>query len=283
LLPFPLWFGYGDDKNALTYGLQFVIDIFKEFLEPASIVSILMLLGIGVVLLYVRGGKWGRRWLTAMAIFYWCLAMPVTEQWIERPLTRRFGSISTPKDAQGVRVIVVLSGGSITLRTRAGALTTATEESFLRSMEAARVYALLKPATVIASGGKPMPDVQAEPEAAALRDGLLKMHVPVVDIVMETESNTTYDEAIIVKRMLAARGTDRLILVTSPAHMARSMATFEAQGLHPIASVSAAGISFFPWSLVPSRRTLARSSMAIHEYAAFPYYWARGRMKRSSS
>ena len=51
------------------------------------------------------------------------------------------------------------------------------------------------------------------------------------DIVLESDSRDTADEAEIIAKMI---GRERFILVTSAAHMPRSMALFKKRGLQPI-------------------------------------------------
>ena len=261
---------------------QPLLNFFKQTLHPASALAILLLLAIGTVLLYVRGGRWGRRWLTAVVLAYWFMATPACVSWLERPLTRGLAPLRTAADAGGADVIVLLSGGTVTYTSAHHSLTAVTDQSAFRAIEAARVYRLLGRATIIASGGVSLPGLQTEPESVTLRDALVRLDVAAGDIVLEDESKATYEEAGWVKAKLAARHVDRFVLVTSPAHMRRSVAVFVAQGLHPIPSISAQNSDFEPASsFVPARYALFDSEAALYEYAALLYYWARGRLSAS--
>ena len=261
---------------------QPVLDVFKQTLHPASALAILLLLAIGAVLLYVRGGRWGRRWLTAVVLAYWFMATPACASWLERPLTRGLAPLRTAADAGGTDVIVLLSGGTVTYTSAHHSLTTVADQSAFRAIEAARVYRLLGRATIIASGGMPLLERQAESEGVTLRDALIRLGVAPRDIVLESESKTTYEQAIRIKPMLAAMHADRFVLVTSPEHMRRSLAVFVAQGLYPIASISAEHSDFEPASsFVPARYALLDSEAALYEYGALLYYWAHGRLSAS--
>lgn len=112
--------------------------------------------------------------------------------------------------------------------------------------------------------------------AAALeRDG-----VPAQAIVKENQSDTTRENAVFTARLLRDRGIDRFLLVTSALHMPRSMASFQNQGLDPIAAPSPPQIvvpedpDFSFW--LPDLHTLNASRSIIKEYLGLLVYWARG-------
>jgi len=262
--------------------LQPILNLFKQTLHPASALTILLLLATGTLLLYVGGGRWGRRWLTAVVLAYWFMATPACASWFVRPLVRGYGPLQSAAAAKGAAVIVLLSGGTLTYVVSGRSVTTLSDQSAFRALEAARLYRLLGRATIIASGGMPLPESQTEPEDVALRDALIRLGVAASDIVLESESNTTYEQAVRIKPMLTAMHVDRFVLVSSPEHMRRSLAVFEAQGLHPIPSVSARSSDFDRANaFVPARHALSESDAALYQYGALLYYWAHGRLSAS--
>lgn len=264
--------------------MQSVVDLFKQSLDPAAATTIILMFAIGALLLYVRGGRWGRRWITAVAIGYWLIATPVCASLVEWPLTRGLLPIRDASDARGARTIVLLSGGTITVSRGQRSLTMLAEDSASRTLEAARLYFLLGRPTVVSSGGTPVPTVQTKSEGAVMVEGLLALGVSSGDIVLEDASKTTYEEAVFVGPILAARRTEPFLLVTSAVHMRRSLAVFRAQGLRPIAAVSLPrSETASHWrarfiECVPSRRALFRSVAALHEYAGLFYYLVNGRL-----
>ena len=62
--------------------------------------------------------------------------------------------------------------------------------------------------------------------------------MPTDRVIIESESRNTREEAVILKRLLAERGIDRFVIVTSPIHMGRSLAAFAVEGMHPVPSAS---------------------------------------------
>jgi uncharacterized SAM-binding protein YcdF (DUF218 family) len=71
-----------------------------------------------------------------------------------------------------------------------------------------------------------------------MRDAIVQLGVAPADVLVEAESKNTREEAFVVARMLADRPRKPIVLVTSPTHMARSLAAFRAAGLDPIPSVA---------------------------------------------
>ena len=78
--------------------------------------------------------------------------------------------------------------------------------------------------------------------------------------------------------ILGNRRSEPILLVTSPMHMRRSVAVFEAAGMKPVPAAA------LPWSerspLVcrwcPTHDALQVSDDVVYEQAAYLYYWAHG-------
>jgi len=115
-----------------------------------------------------------------------------------------------------------------------------------------------------------------------MRDAMLELGVPPDHIVLETESKNTREEAIIIARMLAGRASQRIVLVTSPTHMPRSLAVFRAAGLDPIPSAAAYksdhSLERLRW--LPSDAGLVLLDSVVYDTAATWYYKARGWIPR---
>ena len=92
--------------------------------------------------------------------------------------------------------------------------------------------------------------------------------VPKEDIILESESMSTFDEAKFIKPIVK---TERFLLITSASHMRRSMALFRKLGMQPIAAPIGHlvkrigdGISF-----LPGARNLLKSDTIIWETLAY--------------
>jgi uncharacterized SAM-binding protein YcdF (DUF218 family) len=248
----------------------------KQFLIPGSLFFLLIAMSFGVLLLFGRGRapRWGRRWLAGVIALYAILSLQGTSDLLIWGLSGRYRSISTQQQAQGARVIVVLSNGVRGARTTLQELAVVSNESAQNALEAARLYRLLDQPTLLASGGITHPLARA-PESQALAVGLEALGVPADRIELESRSRTTHEQAVFVSEWLTTRGETRFVLVTTPEHMRRAVGAFEAQGLLPIPSVAAFRYGGSPaWQ--PTRYALQGSENAIYEYLAWCLYRVRG-------
>jgi uncharacterized SAM-binding protein YcdF (DUF218 family) len=256
-----------------------MLDFLKETLRPSTISCILALLTPGLVLLFIpRLARWGRRWLGAVVVFYWLLSTSAGAGLLARTLRGPYRPLASADEARGARVVVMLGSGSFNIRAGGRQLTSIGVEAGLRVLETARLFELLNGPLVIASGGITEHDAAAAPESIALQRALLQVGIPHDRILLESESKSTRDEAVIIRRMLAERGVTTFVLVTSPTHIARSMRTFEQQGMHPIASPSqlVPDRSAGRGPLMPSEMWLGIGDAAVYEWLAWGYYWWRG-------
>jgi uncharacterized SAM-binding protein YcdF (DUF218 family) len=244
--------------------------------HPSSIATMLTLFAIGVALSYTRFAKWGRRWLTAVAIGYWALATPAVAELLARTVGD-FERVETAADAKGADAIVLLGGGIGTHRADGLAIDDL-NGSAARVLEAVRVYRLLDRPLIFVSGGNTASLDPPRTEAHALRVALRGLGIPDDRIVAEDASMTTHEQAVDLKPILVAHHVERFVLVTSPTHMARALAVFRALGLTPIPSAAALrnGTDRSRWSLLPDRESLVVSDDVIYESLAWEYYRARG-------
>jgi uncharacterized SAM-binding protein YcdF (DUF218 family) len=257
-----------------------VLDTLKHALQPSSITLMLVLLAAGVVLLYARPAiaRWARRGLAAMTLAYWVLSCPAGAALLARTLTDSYRPIESSAEAAGAQAVVMLGAGSRTVAAANGRWSMVTHPSALRVLETVRVYRLLGDPLVIVSGGITDADAPTTPESEAMRSAVIALGVPPGRVAVEAESKNTRDEAVIVKRMLAERGVDRFVLVTSPVHMPRALNAFAAQGLHPVPSASplygdrAAG----PFPLLPDSSAFEVGNAVVYEWCARAYYRLRG-------
>ena len=140
------------------------------------------------------------------------------------------------------------------------------------------MYRLLGDPLVIVSGGVTDSDAKALSEAEAIRGAVIALGVPTDRVIIESESRNTREEAVILKRLLAERGIDRFVIVTSPIHMGRSLAAFAVEGMHPVPSASPLyqDRTDPPFALKPNEVSLEIGNAVVYEWCARAYYWWRG-------
>jgi uncharacterized SAM-binding protein YcdF (DUF218 family) len=235
------------------------------------------LVAMAVWLLARPSSRAPKRALLVLALGYWLVSTPLGSGMLAAGLTRGVTSLPTKASAMGADTVVVLGGGASTYREAGAVVGVLLPGSVLRALEGARVARLIDARLVIASGGEPR-EYQLEPESRMIRDALVQTGVPADRILEEAESKTTRDEAVVLRGILAARGVTRFVLVTSPLHMRRSLATFRAEGLDPVPSASpmSSDNAIPPPLLLPNEYSLSTSSLALYEYAATVYYWLNG-------
>jgi uncharacterized SAM-binding protein YcdF (DUF218 family) len=264
-------------NHVLDTLMMLIIDFIKN-LRLTGVPFVLLAFGLGIALLHHRHTvAWGRRWLTALVLGYWFLAIPAGARLMLLPMSVRYRPIATREQAQGAQAVIVLGGGTLS-HVADGMAVDDVGASALRLIEAVRVYKLIGDPLVVVSGGNTQLLHPPRPEADAYREVVIRLGVPPSRILVEDQGMTTREEALYLKPMLSARGLTRCVIVTSPTHMARSLAVFREVGLDPVPSAARqwGDQEMSPWSLVPTRQSLTLSDGALYDYMATVYYWMRG-------
>jgi uncharacterized SAM-binding protein YcdF (DUF218 family) len=256
-----------------------IIDFLKFTLRPSSPLGLVLLFGAGVMWLYVRPASRGpRRYLLGVVLGYWLLATPIGANALTWGLGHGLTPLRSAEEARGADTVVVLGGGARTFDGGEAIVGVLSTPSILRAIEGARVAKLIGARLVIASGGRPVPELQRRPESDMLRETLILAGVPAALVIEESTSKTTREQARLLGPILRAHGVRQFLLVTSPTHMRRSLAVFASEGLTPIPAVSPArpiGLKRPAW-LLPNGESLEMSDEAIYDTGAAMYYWWKG-------
>jgi uncharacterized SAM-binding protein YcdF (DUF218 family) len=148
-----------------------------------------------------------------------------------------------------------------------------------RLTTAAELYFAGKAPVILISGGA---EPEQLPEAELLADILRALQVPSSALLLEPNSRTTYDNALMSAEILNKAGYNHILLVTSGVHMRRALALFQQQGLQVTAAATDHQLPKFQDSLVPgwlpTYYRLARSSRAIHEWVGYAIYDVTGKL-----
>jgi uncharacterized SAM-binding protein YcdF (DUF218 family) len=191
-----------------------------------------------------------------------------------------------PDASAGVRAIVVLSGygddTSPSVTSRLSMETTA------RMVEGIRLYRELPGVKLVISGG--VLHEGQPPIAQLMADLATTMGVPERDVVIEGNSETTYENLVEVKKILRS---EPFILVTSACDLRRATAVARKLGMRPLAAPAAiwaaqhhaAGMSWQEWAwtlagdlTMPSPSRFDYLQRAHHEYVGYAWYWMLGRV-----
>ena len=202
-------------------------------------------------------------------------AVPQAIGWLL--LTHRFHEFS-PSDVPPGRVaIVLLGGGTDTVHGWNDAtLADPSGDGLERVLEASRVFGMTHADWIISSGGNL--DPRQEKDAVTMRDQLVRIGVPADRILLEADSQTTHDQAVLVAPMLHRLGAQQVILVTSDIHMPRSLGTFRASDVNAIPAIAPNTVANAPLvkRFLPSVEGFERSQQVEHELVGIPYYAVRG-------
>jgi uncharacterized SAM-binding protein YcdF (DUF218 family) len=177
-------------------------------------------------------------------------------------------------------VVIVLGGGvdpDITVETGR----TAFREGAERMITAFDLLRAGRAKNVLLSGG-PWGDPHragVRSEAGVMADQLEAWGIDAARIAVEERSKNTHENAVESLRIVRERGWERVLLVTSAAHMPRAFACFVHEGLH----VDALPVDF--WAADPAHRppgwlprawAMLESTQILHEWAGRAVYRARG-------
>lgn len=152
----------------------------------------------------------------------------------------------------------------------------------------ASLYRAGKAPKIIVSGGRIAWKGGGNPESEDLTKLLITMGVPEVDIIPESNSLNTRENAVNVQKILKAENFKSILLVTSAIHMPRSMAIFRRLGIQAIAAPTDYRISQLELdqpnrqteaailSFIPNEECFFLTTQAIREYIGLYVYKLRG-------
>ncbi len=239
----------------------------------------LLLTGSALALWWPARRRTAAKFFAALAGIYTILGCYPLAAWGSAWLASPFHELRRSDVAPGRTAIVLLGSGSITtVDWQNNQFSFPDPIGAARTLEAARVFRLLNAEWLISSGGEPDPSDPDLPSGETMRDTLTRMGVPRERIVVEQESRTTREEAILVQRLLTSLGAEQVVLVTSGMHMRRSLGVFRAAGVQAIPAIARDGQHFSSsvWRLLPSQEGLSLSHLVVHELLGLAYYRLRG-------
>ncbi len=254
--------------------------IISAFLNPLPFSLILSFLGL-YFLWFTNKQKAGKIMVSVGLVILTLFSYPVVTDALLRPLERKYDAfeiesssvVSETVDKPVIKFVVVLGGGHIS-DPALPLLSQMSMRPVVRLMEGIRIYRKFPGAKLLLSGGGVFDLIsEAELMARVARE----MGVPERDIILESKSKDTRDEALFIKPMV---GNEPFVLVTTASHIPRSMALFKKLGMNPIASPVGHSIKdgqrFGFNSFFPSTGSIKNAESAIHEYLGMIWAKLRG-------
>jgi uncharacterized SAM-binding protein YcdF (DUF218 family) len=191
---------------------------------------ILFLLLLGLVMLYSRWWKGGRRFLVLALSLLMVTAVVPTGSMLLSFLEQRFPQpTEIPSDVKGI----ILLGGSFDLKVTADLKRHSYNMAGGRIMDFMQLAAKYPQLPIVFTGGGTNPDPDAN-EAYNMKKILLGFGFDVSRVTFEDKSKSTVENAAFSYAMIKPKPEDKWLLVTSAYHMPRSVGLFRTAGWNVI-------------------------------------------------
>lgn len=252
------------------------------FVYPIGLACILMLIS----LFRPRQPRWQRGLVGLALLILWLSSSRLVAATLLRSLEWRY---LPPAEVPTADVIVVLGGGTKTAEYPRP--TVEVSEAGDRTLYAAWLYHQGVAEHLLLTGGHVFTSTLATepPEAEDMLTIMQMLDVPDEAIWLETKSRNTYENALYSRPLLAEKGINTILLVTSAIHMPRSVAIFEKQGFTVIPLPTDFIVTESSWqeitsltfqgqfgNVLPTVENLQFTTWALKEYIGMAVYRLRG-------
>ncbi len=221
-----------------------------------------------------RGLRWplvmyGLLYLDTMPAFAW-----LTSSWLEHTQSR---ILSRPDEA----VAIVVFGGGVITPSEPGGPTLPHIGTFARTVRGLELYRQGTPCPILVSGGKTDQTSTEAPVAETMATILRTCGVPADDLIVETVSRNTAENAVESARLLRERGlAGPVVLVTHGTHLPRATHHLRAAGV----MVIPVGVDYHTdelrsgqvW-LIPRATAVSANHDTFYETCAWLKLWLTGR------
>jgi uncharacterized SAM-binding protein YcdF (DUF218 family) len=253
--------------------------IVSQFFFPLPLILFLSLVGL-FFLWFTKKQKLGKVLVSIGTLALFILSYPVIPNSLLAPLERKYKPYTErslqEKDRENttyIKYIVILGGGHVSDQNLplTGQLS---QETLIRLAEGIRIHRkCAKSKLIVSGGGDPVSNATLMAELA------VELGVNTSDIIIESESRDTKDEARIIKEIVKKNA---FVLVTSASHMPRSMAMFKRLGMDPVPAPTAHNVKatpgVSPGSFFPSAFHLRNAEKAVYEYLGIIWAKLRGQI-----
>jgi uncharacterized SAM-binding protein YcdF (DUF218 family) len=232
---------------------------------------------VGLLLVWRRYGRKRLVFLTIALALLAAACLPVSSYYALGSLEWSYPRLEKrPNDAAA---IVVLAG-SIRPSDHDKWQCSPGTDTLYRCLRAAELYRAT-PCPIVVSGGKVHDSDPLPPAAEVMRDFLLSQGVDSGDLIVETRSRTTYENALECARILADKDIHRVVLVSDAAHLRRAVGCFRKQGIDTVpcgCRYRATGRNGGVADFLPDGSAAAGVEEAAHEWLGLAWYWLTNRI-----
>ena len=250
--------------------------IYLSKILPLLVLPIGLVLELSLVaLLFLRKGwrKTASAFLGTAMLVLWVASMPIVADALLGRLEQDYPAVMMTEVPLSECIVVL--GGTVepVLPPR---VDIDMHEAVDRVRKAAQLFHADRGRVIIVSGGNLPWSPFAEPEAESMKTLLLEWGVPAESIVLEGESRNTRENAANSIALFEELACETPLLVTSAAHMKRSVAVFERHGV-TVFPVSAdvrvvKNTKYTVLDFLPDAEALKQTSDAIREWIGQKVY-----------
>lgn len=248
----------------------------SQLVHPLTGTLLLLLATIVALALH-----WRRAGLALAGVAFvstWLVATPAFSHWLRLSLERAHQPLAVEQLPAAEAIVVLGSGVQPAVRPRAYPNLRYAAD---RVWHGARLYAAGKAPLIITTGSRPYHD-EGPTAADAAAEILGTLGVPADAIVAPGHSVSTYTDALIVRKILAERGLERVLLVTSALHMPRALATFQNAGIAVFPAATDFEVADVPYAgahaWLPDNDAFWGTGRALYEYVGIAWYRLTDRM-----
>lgn len=227
------------------------------------------------------------RWLPVPIFFALVILLVSSNNFVANSLVQTLEWQHIPKTELPQAQAIVILGGTTRSAAKPRPEVDLREQGD-RILYGAQLYRQGKAPVVIASGGRIPWRGGGAPESADMAEILKLLGVPESAIMQDPTSLNTYENAVNVKQILAKRGINQVLLVTSAMHMPRALQIFLRQGIEAIPAPTDFLVTELELeepkvspqatllSLLPTADQLDKTTRVIKEYIGTVVYRLRG-------
>lgn len=254
--------------------------LISQLFYPVPLCLEIFIVGV-VLLLFTRKQRSGKLIILTGVVLLISMSYTTLPNMLLKPLEYRYPPIGIANPAidnhlPPAKWIVALGGGH-TSDPKIPITSQVSGASLVRLIEAIRLYKKIPGSKLILSGGKVF---DTTPEAEIMAEIARTIGVHDEDLILESDSKDTSDQARLIQPII---GDDLFLLVTSAAHMPRSIALFKSLGMHPIAAptgyLTKESQSLNADTIFPGTEGLSKTECALHEYLGCIWSKLRGQNK----
>ncbi|MDY7034047.1 MAG: envelope biogenesis factor ElyC [Thermodesulfobacteriota bacterium] len=256
--------------------------IIAPFFFPMPLILLISLTGL-FLLWFTRKQKAGKILSSTGICILALLSFDPISNTILAPLEHQYnmymhrnsGEDSQPGSPYRVKLIVILGSGHMS-DPKIPITSQIDTSSLVRLIEGIRIYRENPGSKLILSGGSTFDPV---PVAKVMAKVAKAIGVDGDDIIIESESRDTKDQALLLKSMVEE---SQFVLVTSASHMPRAMALFKKHGMEPIPAPTRHFVlkkpRLNPGLFFPDAGSLGKAERAFYEYLGIIWAKLRGQI-----